>query len=88
MFHAAQGIAHIVHIFAHQEGLLGVVFQISAHLRWRRVHPAFHIGDAVKAGAMEGALVMHHTAGVAGAEETGHCLDAGSGIGLVAARPK
>ena len=87
-FHAAQRIAHVVHILAEKEGLFWIVFQIGTNSVRIRVHPAFHIGNCVKGTVVEHALIVNQPAGILGAEEIRHCQNILPGVGLVSAGPE
>src|SRR5699024_11085588 len=86
-FHPAQAVAHIVHIFAEDEGLGGTAFEVGADLLGLGVHPAFHVADPVKGAAVEHPFVVDQPAGVVLAEELAHGQDVLAGVGLVAAAP-
>ena len=86
-FHAAQAVAHIVHVLTQEEGLGRSGFQIFPDLPGLGVHPAFHVADGIKGPVMENALVMDQPSGVMLVEEPAHGQDILPGIALVAAGP-
>ena len=86
--HASQGVAHVVHIFAEQEGLLRIVFQVFPDFCGSGVHPALHIGAAAPLLAPVAALVVDYPAGVLGAEEVRHVQNVLAAEALVAAGPE
>ena len=87
-FHAAQRIAHVVHILAEKKGLFRIAFQIGPNGIRIRVHPAFHIGNCVKGTVVEHALIVNQPAGILGAEVVRHCQNVLPGVGLVSAGPE
>src|SRR5699024_1933064 len=74
-FHAAQAVAHIVHILAEDEGLGRFGFQIVPDLPGSGVHAALHIADTVKGAVVEHTLVVYQPPGVLGVEIVAHGLD-------------
>ena len=86
-FHAAQGVAHIVHVLAQNERFSRVFGHVGDDFGRLGVHAAFHIADVIELTAVEDALVMHQAARVIGAEEVRHSTDVLAGVALVAAGP-
>ena len=101
-FHTAQGVAHIVHIFAADVGFLGIQFQIFPDFRRGGIHAGFHVRNSLVFGTPVGAVgctvhntpgpvaafVMHKAAGILGAEEVCHFHNVGTTEGFVAAGPE
>ena len=85
--HAAQRVAHIVHIFAENEGLLRVGFEILADFPRLGVHPAFHVADGVERAAVEHTLIMHEASRVVVVEELRHGENILACVALIAAGP-
>ena len=86
-FHAAQGVAHIVHVLAQNERFSRVFGHVGDDFGRLGVHAAFHIADVIELTAVEDALVMHQAAWVIGAEEVRHSTDVLASVALVAAGP-
>ena len=88
LLHAAQRVAHIVHVLTQQHGFRVGAAQILPDLLRGGVHPAFHVADILKRPVLEHPFVVHQAGVVLAAEEVGHGTDAGARIALVAARPE
>ena len=86
--HAAQAVAHVVHVLAEEEGLLRPALQVGPDGLRGGVHAALHVGTAIEAGAVFHALVVDHPAGVVLPEKVCHGEDVLPGVGLVAAGPE
>ena len=86
-FHSAQRVAHIVHVFAQDERLFRLGFQIFPDFPRLGVHPAFHIGNGRKRAVMHHTFIMHQTAGVLGVEKLRHGQNILARIAFVAAGP-
>ena len=75
-----QGVAHVVHILTQDKGFFRVALQIRPNFPGRGVHPALHVGNAVKLPAVEHPLVVDQTAGIAGTEELRHSQNVLPGV--------
>ena len=87
-FQPAQGVAHAVHIFAQKKRLCGGVLQVFPNGPGRGVHPALHIGNAVKLPAVKHPFIVDQAAGIVFAEKLRHSQNVLPGVGLIAAGPK
>ena len=101
-FHAAQGIAHIVHIFAGDVGLARIACQVFPDIPGGSVHPGLHVrgalplrlpvgGRGLAVGHAPGkihALIVDQAAVVHTSEILCHGHHIGAAEGLVAAGPE
>ena len=74
-------------IFAADERLAAVIFQILSDLIRRSVHLAFHVTAAIVAAVIKHALIMHQSRGILSAELLRHLIDDLAAEGLIAAGP-
>ena len=87
-FHTANGVAHVVHIFTEQEGLLGVGFQIFPNSVRPGVHLGFYVGNGIICPIGGYTFIVDHPAGVLSPEEIRHGENIRTCIGFVAAGPE
>ena len=92
--HAAEGVAHVVHVLAQDERLFRPAFEIGADVLGFGVHAALDVGRGLPCGVAaeqprrRHALIVHQAAGVVFPEKAAHGQDVFARKALVAAAPQ
>ena len=84
---SADRVAHCVHVFAHDEGLLGVVRQVLFNDVSVGVHTGFDVGDVIKFAVPGDAFVVYGAVGVQFVDSAVHGAEYFAAVCFVTERP-